>query len=178
MANDINQVVMVGRLTRDPELRQVGSGTSLCSFGIANNRVYVTNGEKREEVSFFNCTAWGRLGEIINQYCQKGKQIAITGRLRQNSYENQEGKKVSTVEVVVENMQLLGSRSDNAADMGNSAGMQSGGSFSQSTNQGYQQNDQQAFGGQSQQQAPAFSGGNNLNQGSGFDTASDDDIPF
>ena len=108
MANDLNQVVLIGRLTRDPELRQIPSGQSVCSFSIANNRTFVSNGEKKEEVSFFNCTAWGRLAEIINQYCQRGKQIAVQGRLKQSSYDNKEGQRVSKVEVVVENMQLLG----------------------------------------------------------------------
>ena len=109
MSNDLNSVTLIGRLTRDPELRQVGEGNSVCNFGIANNRTFMQNGNKREQVSFFNCVAWGKLGEIINQYCQKGKQIAIQGRIAQSTYDNKEGVKVSKVEIVVDNMQLLGS---------------------------------------------------------------------
>ena len=99
MATDLNRIMVVGRLTRDPELRQTGAGTSMCRFGIANNRNYTTGGERREEVSFFNCVAWARTAEIINQYCRKGKQVAIDGRLQQRSWENQEGKKQSSVEI-------------------------------------------------------------------------------
>ena len=109
MAGDLNRAMLVGRFTRDPELRQLNSGSTLCRFSIANNRIFSQNGEKREEVSFFNCTAWGRQAEIIQQYCHKGKQVAIEGRLRQNSWQDNEGKKHSNVEIVVEQLQLLGS---------------------------------------------------------------------
>jgi len=109
VANDLNRVFLIGRLTRDPELRQVGSGTSLCRFSIANNRNYTTGGERKEEVSFFNCVGWGRQAEIINQYCRKGMQVAIEGRLRQNTWQDRDGKKQSTVEVYVEQLQMLGS---------------------------------------------------------------------
>ncbi len=111
MAGDLNRVTIIGRLTRDPELRQINTGTSLCRFSIANNRNFSQNGEKKEEVSFFNCTAWGRQAEIIQQYCQRGKQVAIEGRLRQNSWQDSDGKKKSSVEIVVEQLQLLGSPS-------------------------------------------------------------------
>ncbi len=108
MANDLNRVFILGRLTRDPETRQLPTGATLCRFSIANNRSYTQNNEKKEEVSYFNCIAWGKLGEIIQKYCQKGKQVAIEGRLRQNSWQDTEGKKVSSVEINVENLQLLG----------------------------------------------------------------------
>ncbi len=108
MAGDLNQVTLIGRLTRDPELRQTGNAASLCRFSIASNYIYVQNGERREEVSFFNCTAWGRRAETIQQYCHKGKQVAISGRLRQNTWQDNEGKKNSMVEVVVEQLQFLG----------------------------------------------------------------------
>ena len=110
MATDLNKWTGVGRLTRDPELKQTTGGTSYCRFSIASNKNYTTNGEKREEVSFFNCVAWSGLAETINQYCRKGKQVAIEGRLQQKSWENQEGKKQSSVEIVVENLQFLGGK--------------------------------------------------------------------
>lgn len=110
MANDLNRVALVGRMTRDPELRQTGSGTAFCKFGIANNRNYTANGERKEEVSFFNCTAWGRTAEVINQWCKKGKQVAIDGRLQQRSWEDKDGKRQSAVDIVVENLQMLGDR--------------------------------------------------------------------
>ena len=109
MAGDLNRIMLIGRLTRDPELRQIQSGTSLCRFSIANNRIYSQNGERKEEVSFFNCTAWGRLAEIVHQYCRKGKQVGVEGRLRHYSWQDNDGKKNSSVEVVAEQLQLLGS---------------------------------------------------------------------
>ena len=109
MAGDLNRIMLIGRLTRDPEIRQIPSGTSLCRFSIANNRIYSQNGERKEEVSFFNCTAWGRLAEIVHQYCRKGKQVGIEGRLRHYSWQDNDGKKNSSVEIVAEQLQLLGS---------------------------------------------------------------------
>ena len=108
MAGDLNRVMLIGRLTRDPELRQTTGGTSYAKFGIANNRRYTVQGERKEEVSFFNCVAWGRQAEVINQYCRKGKQVAVEGRLQQRSWQNQEGQKQSSIDVVVENLQMLG----------------------------------------------------------------------
>ena len=108
MASDLNRVVLVGRLTRDPELKSVGSGSTLCKFSLASNRTYTAGGEKREEVSFFNCTAWGKQAEILSQYARKGKQLAIEGRLQQRSWDGPDGKKQSAVDIVVENFQFLG----------------------------------------------------------------------
>ncbi|MDH5656133.1 MAG: single-stranded DNA-binding protein [Spirochaetia bacterium] len=130
MANDLNQVMLIGRLTRDPELKQVGSGTSLCRFSIANNRNYTQNGERKEEVSFFNCVAWGKQAEIITRYCSKGKQVAIEGRLKQNTWEDKDGKKQSTVDVVVNQLQMLGPSSE--------GGGSGGGSFGGSESSSYQ----------------------------------------
>ncbi|MBL8019696.1 MAG: single-stranded DNA-binding protein [Leptospirales bacterium] len=112
MASDLNRVVLVGRLTRDPELKSVGSGSTLCKFGIANNRSYTTGGDKRDEVNFFNCTAWGKQAEILGQYARKGKQLAIEGRLQYRSWDGSDGKKQSAVDIIVENFQFLGSRDD------------------------------------------------------------------
>lgn len=124
MASDINRVVLVGRLTRDPELRHIQSGTAIANFSIANNRAYTTSsGEKKEETSFFNCIAWGKLGELIVEYTRKGRRIGIEGRLQQRSWEDQEGKKRSTVEVVVDNFQFLDSKGDDSSPRsGGSAG--------------------------------------------------------
>jgi len=113
LSNDINNLTIVGRLTRDPEARIAGS-TSLASFSIACGRTFTTNGEKREETVFLDCTAWGRLGEIVIQYAGKGKQVAITGRLKQDNWTTQEGQKRSKIGLVVETLQLLGGRADSA----------------------------------------------------------------
>lgn len=111
MASDINKVVLIGRMVRDPELKYTQGGSSVTNFSIANNRSYTVGGEKKETTSFFTCIAWGKPGEVIVQYCKKGQRIAIEGRLQQRSWEDKAtGGKRSTVEVVVENFQFLESR--------------------------------------------------------------------
>jgi single-strand DNA-binding protein len=117
MANDLNKVMIIGRLTRDPELSYIPSGTAVCKFGIACGRTYTFNNEKKEEVSFFNCVAWSKPGEIIAQYCKKGKQLCITGRLQQRSWEDQSGAKRSTVEIVVEDFQFLSPKDSSGAEV-------------------------------------------------------------
>jgi single-strand DNA-binding protein len=107
MASDLNRVILIGRLTRDPELKYLQSGTAVARFSIANNRRYSTAGEKKEQVSFFECIAWSKLAEMLTEYCKKGQRIGIEGRLQQRSWDDQEGKKRSSVEIVVENVQFL-----------------------------------------------------------------------
>ena len=104
---DTNQVVLVGRLTRDAELKYTTTGTAVCTVGLANNQ-----GRKKEdgwvdEVSFFDVDIWGKTAESISKYLTKGKQIAVTGRLRQDRWEN-EGQSRSKVKVVANSVQLLG----------------------------------------------------------------------
>lgn len=107
MASDLNKIILIGRLVRDPEQRYTPNGTSVANFSIANNRTYTQGEKKKEDTSFFNCIAWSKLGELIVQYCKKGNRVAVEGRLQQRSWEDQSGKKRSTVEVVVENVQFL-----------------------------------------------------------------------
>ena len=107
MANDINRVFLIGRLTKDPELRYTQGGTSIASFSVANNRTYTSQNERKEMVSFFNCIAWGKPGEVIAQHCKKGQRIGVEGRLQQRSWQDQTGAKRNTVEIVVENFQFL-----------------------------------------------------------------------
>ena len=107
--NDINKVCIVGRLTRDPELKFTPSNTPVANFTLANNRGYTTEGAKKESVSYFNCACWGKGGQIISQYMKKGSRIIIEGRLQQRSWDDKDGNKRSTVEVVVENFQFLDS---------------------------------------------------------------------
>ena len=111
MANDLNRTMLVGRLVKDVESRVTQSGTSIANFSIANNRSYTKNGEKSEQVSFFECIAWGKLGDIIAQYCKKGQLIGLDGRLQQRSWDDSEGKKHYKVEVIVENFQFLSPKS-------------------------------------------------------------------
>lgn len=118
MASDLNKVILIGRLTKDPELRYTQSGTSVCSFTIANNRTYVTGGEKKEQVSFFTCVAWAKTGEVIAEFAKKGQRIGIEGRLQQRSWDDQDGNKRSTVEIIVDNFQLLSSPKETSVDAG------------------------------------------------------------
>ena len=121
-----SKAIITGNLTRDPELRNTTTGKSVCSFSVAVNRVYKdTNGEQKEEVSFIECSAWGRIGETIAQYGKKGNGVLVSGRLNQRSWEDKNGGKRSTVEIVVEDFNFVGGRSDGASgsnyDSGNTS---------------------------------------------------------
>ncbi|MDA1008495.1 MAG: single-stranded DNA-binding protein [Planctomycetota bacterium] len=110
MAN-VNKVILIGNLTRDVELRAIAGGQSVGNFGLALNRNFTTkDGEKREEVTFVDCEAWGRTAEIMKQYLSKGRPVYVEGRLKLDSWEDKEGKKQSKLKVVVEEFQFLGSR--------------------------------------------------------------------
>lgn len=103
-----SKAIITGNLTRDPELRSTGSGTSVCSFSVAVNRVYRdTSGENKEDVSYIDCSAWGKLGEMISQYAKKGSAVLVSGRLNQRSWEDKQGNKRSNTEVVVEDFNFL-----------------------------------------------------------------------
>lgn len=103
-----NKVVLMGNLTRDPELRAIPSGQNVCSFSLAVNRTWKNaSGEQQEAVDYIDCNVWGKPAEIINQYMKKGSGILVSGRLQQRSWE-QEGQKRSKVEVVVEDFNFVG----------------------------------------------------------------------
>jgi len=110
MANDTNIVVLVGRLTRESELRFTNSGTAVSRFSIAVNRMKRSGDQREEEVSFFDITVWGKQAEVLNPYLTKGRQICVNGELRQSRWE-QDGQSRSKIEVVANNIQLLGSSS-------------------------------------------------------------------
>ena len=116
MAN-LNRVLLIGNLTRDPEIRYTPKGTAVADVGLAVNRVLNTEeGERREEVTYVDVVLWGRLAEIADQYLKKGRPVFIEGRLQLDSWDDkQTGQKRSRLRVVAENMQLLGSRSDSEA---------------------------------------------------------------
>src|SRR5687767_14245042 len=111
MAN-YNKIILVGNLTRDPQLRYLPSQMPVVDFGLAVNHKYRTKaGEDREEVCFIDCSAFGRGAEVINQYCQKGKQILVEGRLKFDTWEDKQGGgKRSKHSVFVDNFQFLGGR--------------------------------------------------------------------
>lgn len=97
-----NSVTLVGNLTRDPELRYTTGGRGVASFGLAVNRRWQKNGDWQEEVSFFNCVAWGDLGENLAASVGKGNRVMVTGRLTQREYETREGEKRNVVELVAD----------------------------------------------------------------------------
>ena len=109
MARGFSKVIIVGNITRDPELRSTASGTQVCGFSVAVNRNQRdSSGEQKENVSFFDCSAWGKSGELIAQYAKKGSGILVSGRLEQRSWEDKEGQKRSRVEIVVEDFNFIG----------------------------------------------------------------------
>ena len=108
---DINHVVLVGRLTRDAELKYTTNGAAVSKFSIAINRRRKVGDQWTDEANFFNVVVWGRVAEAINQYLVKGKQVGVQGELRQSRWE-QDGQPRSRVEVHAFNVQLLGGRMD------------------------------------------------------------------
>src|ERR671919_805626 len=115
-----NRVVLAGNLTRDPELRFTQSGTPVCGFGLAVNRVF----SKNDEVDFFNISAWRDLGERVGNYTKKGGPVLVEGRLQDRTCEGQEGSKRGAVDVVADNVQFLGRAGD--SDDGASSGGEGG----------------------------------------------------
>jgi len=110
-----NKVILVGNLTRDIELRYSQSGMGIANTAIATSRRYTSNGEKKEEVCFVDITFFARSAEIANQYLRKGSKILVEGRLNFDQWVDQNGQKRSKHSVVVETMQMLDSKGDNAA---------------------------------------------------------------
>lgn len=102
-----NRIELIGNLTRDPELRFIPSGTAVSTFGLATNRVYVSDGERKEEVDFHKLVAWGKLAELTNQLLKKGTRVFISGRLQYREWETQEGQKRRDAEIVVEDLIVL-----------------------------------------------------------------------
>ena len=108
----LNKVMLIGNLTRDPEIKYTPKGTAIADIGLAVNRNYTTeSGEKREEVTFIDVTLWGRVAEIVGEYCKKGRPLFVEGRLHLDQWDDKAtGQKRSKLKVVGENIQLLGSR--------------------------------------------------------------------
>ena len=111
MSEDINKVVIVGRLTRDSELSYTNTGTAICKFSIAANSRKKSGDQWIDEANFFDCQIWGKRGESLNQYLMRGSRIAIEGSLRQERWEK-DGAKRSKVTIEASNIQLLDSKSD------------------------------------------------------------------
>lgn len=105
----MNKTILIGNLTKDPELRYTESGVAVCSFTIAINR---PRRSENQETDFINIVAWQKLAELAASYLAKGRQCAIEGRIQTRNYENKEGKRVYVTEVVAENLKFLGGRGE------------------------------------------------------------------
>lgn len=104
----INRVVMVGRMTRDPELRRTGSGAAVTSFTLALNRNY--NSADGQQADYISCVVWNKVAENVAQYCSKGSLVGVEGRLRSRTYDNAQGQRVYVTEVVCDSVQFLETR--------------------------------------------------------------------
>jgi single-strand DNA-binding protein len=162
---DLNHVVLIGRLTRDAELKYTAAGQAVCKFSIAVNRRKKTGDQWVDEPNFFDIVLWGRQGESLNQYLVKGKMVGVDGELRQDRWE-QDGQNRSKVEIVAANLQLLG-----GGPNGVPAGSSSGGGYGSSA--GFSGSRQEAANG-----APSgVPNGASYSNGGGDDGFTDD-IPF
>ena len=121
-SRSLNKVLLIGNLTRDPELRYTPQGTAVCTFGIATNRQWTTeDGEKKEDAEFHNIVCWTRLAEICAEYLKKGSQVYAEGRLSTREWEGQDGQKRRTTEIIAESVIFLsgggaGARSSASVD--------------------------------------------------------------
>ncbi len=117
MARSVNKVILLGRLGKDPELTYIPSGQSVAKFTMATNRSYKDkSGEWKEETDWHNIVAWGKLGEICAQYLAKGRQAYVEGQIRTRSWEDREGKKRTTTEIIANEVVLLGARGEGAPE--------------------------------------------------------------
>jgi single-strand DNA-binding protein len=115
----MNKAILIGRLTRDPELRYTSSGRAVCQFSIAINRTY-TNQQGQRETDFINCVVWDKQAENLAKYVTKGRLVAVDGRIQTRNYDNNEGKKVYVTEVLANSIQFLESK-NSVSGSGNDA---------------------------------------------------------
>lgn len=119
----MNKAILIGRLTRDPELRYTSSNRAVCQFTVAIDRPFTNQATGNREADFINVVAWDKTGENVGKYMTKGRLIAVEGRIQTRSYDNNEGRKVYVTEVVASNVQFLESR--NAASQAGNNGFNS-----------------------------------------------------
>ncbi len=118
MAN-LNKVLLIGRLTHDPEMRYSSNGTAVTTFSIAISRAFTgANGEKKEDVCFVRVVAWAKLAQTCGEYLFKGRPVFVEGRLQSRSWQAQDGTKRNTIEVVAQNIQFLGKGRSNQESAG------------------------------------------------------------
>jgi single-strand DNA-binding protein len=161
----VNKVILVGRLGRDPETRYTGSGQAVANFSLATDESYKDrNGERQKRTEWHKIVVWGKQAEIAQQYLKKGSLIFIEGRIQSREWQDKEGQKRTSFEIVANNFRMLGGRAESAAAAG---GGETGGGASR--------------GGDLEQAAPAedaYGAGGGGGQAGGGPEISDEDIPF
>ena len=115
MAKGLNHCTFIGNLGAAPELRYTQNGTAVANFNIAVTESWTKDGEKQERTEWVRCVAWGKLGEICNQYLTKGKQVYVDGKMQTRKWEDRDGTEKYTTEVVLNNMLMLGQRGDSGS---------------------------------------------------------------
>lgn len=170
---DVNHVILIGRLTRDAELKYTSGGMAVCKFAIAVNKRRKNGDQWVDEANFFDIVLWGRSGENLNQYLVKGKQVAVEGELHQNRWE-QDGQSRSKIEIMATNVQLLGGNQGATSGGGASYG-QAGQNGQNGQGGGYQNRSQPSGGYQRRPDAPVRDSGDQ-----DYPSPPDypDDIPF
>ena len=148
----LNHITIMGRLTRDPELRRTGSGIAVASFTLAVDRDFSGKDGGEKEVDFIDCVAWRQTGEFVSKYFTKGRMAVVSGRLQIRNWTDKDGNKRKSAEVVADNVYFADSKKD-STDNGNSYGQQNGGNYG-----GYGQ-PYTAHGGYSAPAAPSYGGG-------------------
>ncbi len=125
-SRSLNKVLLIGNLTRDPELKYTPTGAAVCTIGLATNRSWTTEaGEKREEVEYHRLVAWGKLAELCSQLLGKGRKIYVEGRIQSRKWTGQDGQERTTVEIVMDDMMILDSKK--SFEEGSQGGSENGG---------------------------------------------------
>jgi len=115
----MHKITIIGNLGRDPEMRYTPEGNPVTTFSVASSRKYKTSsGEQREETEWFNCSAWGKLADVCNEYLTKGKQVYVEGRLKTRSYQAQNGETRFSIDVTCQEIQFLGGGQGQSLDEG------------------------------------------------------------
>ena len=172
----MNKVILVGRLTADPELRQTQSGVASCRFTVAVNRKFADKSTGERQADFITCVAWRQTAEFVSRYFSKGKMIALEGELRNNNYQDRNHPDVThyTMDVQVDNVEFVGGKGDNG---GNGGGYQNGGGYGT-----HQNNYNNSYSAPPQEAAPQQPASNDImsyGDLSDFEEIlSDGDVPF
>lgn len=173
-----NRVVLMGNLTRDPQVRYTGGGTAVADIGLAVNRTWFDkqSNQKKEETTFVDITLWGRQAEVAGEYLSKGRSVLIEGYLQLDQWDDKtSGEKRSKLKVVCENMQMVGGRSEGGGGGGDFGG---GGGNSRPAGRAPQQGGGSRRPPARQQPQEEFSGSNNYSYDSAPEDIPEDDVPF